>query len=59
MEEREIVQHFLRVMPSKFDTLTLPLEQYSDLDKVSLDKVIGSLTVHELQLKERESHEEE
>ena len=44
---------------AKFDTLILSLEQYSELDKVSLDEVIGSLTVHELWLKERESREEE
>ncbi|CAA6657040.1 unnamed protein product [Spirodela intermedia] len=59
MEEREIMQQVLRVTPSKFDALTLSMEQYTDLDKISLDEVIGSLTVHELQLKERESREEE
>ena len=35
------------------------MEQYGNLDKVSLDEVIGSLTVHELRLKERQSCEEE
>ena len=59
MEEKEVVRQFLRVMPAKFDGLTLFLEQYGDLDKVSLDETIGSLTVHELRLKERESCEEE
>ena len=59
MEVKEVVRHFLRATPSKFDALTLSLEQYGDLDKVSLDEVIGSLTVHELWLKERESCEEE
>ncbi|CAA6658084.1 unnamed protein product [Spirodela intermedia] len=59
MEEREIMRQVLRVTPSKFDALTLSMEQYTDLDKISLDEVIGSLTVHELQLKERESREEE
>ena len=43
----------------KFDAFTLSLEQYDDLDKVSLDGVISSLTIYELPLKERESHEEE
>ncbi|CAA7398539.1 unnamed protein product [Spirodela intermedia] len=47
MEERDIVRQFLRVMPSKFDALTF------------LDEMIGSLTVHELRLKECESREEE
>ena len=59
MDEKEVVRRFLRATPSKFDALTLSLEQYGDLDKVSLDEVIGSLTVHELRLKERESSEEE
>ena len=59
MEEKEVVRRFIRVTPSKFDALTLSLEQYGELDKVSLDEVIDSLTVHELRLKERESCEEE
>ena len=59
MEEKEVVRRFLRATPSKFNALTFSLEQYGELDKVSLDEVIGSLTVHELWLKERESREEE
>ena len=59
MEEKEVVRRFLRATPAKFDALTLSLEQYGELDKVSLDEVIGSLTVHELRLKERETREEE
>ena len=49
----------MRATPSKFDALMLSLEEYGDLDKVSLDEVIGCLTVHELRLKERESRVEE
>ena len=59
MEEKEVVRRFLRATPAKFDALSLSLEQYGDLDKLSLDEVIGSLTVHELRLKECESCEEE
>ena len=44
---------FLRVTPSKFGALRLSLEKYDNLDKVSLDEVIGSLTVHELRVKEQ------
>ncbi|CAA7391574.1 unnamed protein product [Spirodela intermedia] len=58
MEERKVVWRFLQAMPSKFDALTLSMEQYVDLDKISLDEAIGSLTIHELRLKERESQEE-
>ena len=59
MDEKDVVRRFLRVTPSKFNALTLSLEQYGDLDRVSLDEVIGSLTVHEIRLRERESREEE
>ena len=59
MEEKEVMRRFLRATPAKFDVLTLSLEQYGELDKVSLDEVIRSLTVHELRLKERESRKEE
>ena len=59
MDEKDVVRRFLRATPSKFDALTLSLEQYADLDKVILDEIIGSFTVHELRLKERKSREEE
>ena len=59
MKEKEVVWQFLRATPSKFNSLTLSLEQYSDIDKVSLYEVIGSLSVQELQVKEHESREEE
>ena len=59
MEEKEVVRRFLRATPDKFDALILSLEQYGELDKVSLEEVIESLTIHELWLKERESREEE
>ena len=59
MDDKEVGQWLLRTTPSKFNALTLSLEQYGDLGKLSLDEVIGSLTIHELQLKEWESREEE
>ncbi|CAA7399245.1 unnamed protein product [Spirodela intermedia] len=40
MEEKEVVRRFLRATPSKFDAPTLSLEQYGDLDKISLDETI-------------------
>ncbi|CAA6675543.1 unnamed protein product [Spirodela intermedia] len=49
----------LKATPSKFDALTLSLEQYDDLDKMSLDETIGLLSVHELRLNEHELREEE
>ena len=43
MEEKEVVQRFLRATPAKFDALTLSLEQYGELDKVSLDESLDRL----------------
>ena len=59
MMEKEVVRRFLQATLAKFNALTLSLEQYGELDKVSLDEVIGSLTVHELRLEEQETREEE
>ena len=59
MKEKEVVRRFLRATPAKFNALTLSLEQYGELDKVSLDEVIEPLTVHEFRLKKREFREEE
>ena len=61
MEDKEVMRRFLRATPPppKFDALTLSLEQYGELDKVSHDEVIGSLTIPELRLKEWESGKEE
>ncbi|XP_078447627.1 uncharacterized protein LOC144716389 [Wolffia australiana] len=55
----DVVTWFLRATPAKFDPLTLSLKQYGDLSKITLDEVIGSLSIHELRLKEREAREEE
>ena len=58
MDEKDMVRRFMRAT-SKFDALTLSLEQYGDLVTVSLDEVTGSLTIHEIWLREWESREEE
>ena len=36
MDEKDIMRQFLRATPSKFDALTLSLEQCANLDKVRL-----------------------
>ena len=46
-------------MPPRYDSLTLSLEQFGDLDSMSLVEAIESLKVHELRLSERDSREEE
>ena len=45
-------------MPPRYDSLTLSLEQFGDLDSVSLVEAIESLKVHEMRLSESDSQEE-
>ena len=46
-------------MPPRYDSLTLSLEQFGDLDTMSLVEAIGSLQVHEMRISERDAREEE
>ena len=59
VEDKEAVKKLLRSMPPRYDSLTLSLEQFGDLDSMSLVEAIGSLKVHELRLAERDAREEE
>ena len=59
VDDKEAVKKLLRSMPLRYDSLTLSLEQFGDLDSMSLVEAIGSLKVHEMRLAERYSREEE
>ena len=59
VDDKEAVKKLLRSMPPRYDSLTLSLEQFGDLDTMSLVEAIGSLKVHEMQLLERDAREEE
>ena len=59
MEDKEAVKKLLRSMPPRYDSLTLSLEQFGDLDSMLLVEAIGSLKVHEMRLAKRDSREEE
>ena len=59
VEDKEAVKKLLRSMPPRYDSLTLSLEQFGDLDSMSLVEAIGSLKVHEMRLAERDAREEE
>ena len=59
VDDKEAVKKLLRSMPSRYDSLTLSLEQFGDLDTMSLVEAIGSLKVHEIRLSERDAREEE
>ncbi|XP_078440532.1 uncharacterized protein LOC144710594 [Wolffia australiana] len=59
IKDREAVRKLLRSMPPRYDSLTLTLEQFGDLETMSLVEAIGSLKIHEMRLAERDAREEE
>ena len=59
LDDKEVVKKLLRSMPPRYDSLTLSLEQFGDLDSMSLVEAIRSLKVHEMRLSERDAREEE
>ena len=59
LDDKDAVKKLLRSMPPRYDSLTLSLEQFGDLDLMSLVEAIGSLKVHEMRLSERDLRDEE
>ena len=59
VDDKEAVKKLLWSMPPRYDSLMLSLEQFGDLDTMSLVEAIGSLKVHEMRLSERDAREEE
>ena len=59
IDDKEAIKKLLRSMPPRYDSLTLSLEQFGDLDTMSLVEAIGSLKVHRMRLSERDAKEEE
>ena len=59
VDDKEAVKKFLRSMSPRYNSLNLSLEQFGDLDTMSLVEAIGSLKVHEMRLSERDAREEE
>lgn len=47
MEESYVVKKFLRSVPSKFLQITSALEQFGDLEKMTMEEAVGSLKAHE------------
>ena len=45
IKDRVLVAKLLRVALSNFDAITLSIEQYGDMDSISLVEAIGSLKV--------------
>ena len=57
--DKEAVKKLLRWMPPLYDSLTLSLDQFGDLDVMTSVEAIGSLKVNEMRQSERDAREEE
>ena len=51
IEESYVVKKFLRSVPTKFLQITSAIEQFGDLEKMTIEEVIGSLKAHEERMK--------
>ena len=50
IEDRKVVEKVLRILPPKFDTLVVTLEENKDMSQFSLDELQASLINHENKL---------
>ena len=57
--EGEVIQKLLRVAPEKFDSVTSSMDQFVNLDELTLEEIIGSLVVLEEKLQNRVVRKEE
>ena len=52
IEESVIVQKILRSLPMRFDSKISSIEERSDLDTITVDKLHGTLTSYEMRTKQ-------
>ena len=57
--DAEVAAKLLRSVSGKFDAITTSIEQFQDLETITLEEVIGTLKVHEDKLKARMVKREE
>ena len=57
--DSEVAAKILRSVAEQFDSITSSIEQFQDVDNLTLDEVLGSLTIHEDKLKDRSMKREE
>jgi len=50
ISDRRVVEKILRSLPSKYDSLVIPIEETKDLDTYIMDELQASLISHEHQL---------
>ena len=55
IDDGVLVAKLLRATHGKFDTITSSIEQFGDMDSMSLEEGIGSLKIYEEKLRDREA----
>ncbi|KAD4384837.1 hypothetical protein E3N88_25005 [Mikania micrantha] len=58
LEEEVIVRKFLNSMPNKYLPIVAPIEQYSDLEVMSFEEVVGRLKAYEERLTSHDEKDE-
>lgn len=51
IDESYVVKIFLRAVPSKFLQIVSTMEQFSDMETLIVEEVVGSLKAHEERMK--------
>ena len=59
IDDGVLVAKLLRAAPEKFDAITSSIEQFGDMDSMSLEEAIGSLKIYKEKLRDREARREE
>ncbi|XP_078436630.1 uncharacterized protein LOC144707399 [Wolffia australiana] len=53
LEEGDVVAKLLRVTLAKFDSITSSIEQFGEMESMTLEEAVGALKIHEDKLKDR------
>ena len=59
LKEREVVIKVLRTLPMKYDSKVSTLEEWDDIDHVTIDELHGILTAYEMRTRLNESSRKE
>ena len=54
----ELIRNILRVLPMNFEAKVTAIQESKDLNKVSMEELIGNLITYEMELKAREERKD-